>query len=91
LPVDQGALMSRDFTRGYGPEEFSLRKSKPGTYKIEASYYGNSQQVLAGATTIQLSFFTGFGTAQQNLQTVTLRLRDQRETVLVGAFEVKAN
>ncbi len=85
----QGGRMSRDFTRGYGPEEFSLKKAKPGKYKIEANYYGNSQQVLAGATTLQVKLVTGFGSPAQKEQTLTLRLKDRQETVLVGEFEVK--
>jgi Ca-activated chloride channel family protein len=85
----QGALMSSDFTGGYGPEEFSLRRAAPGKYRIEANYYGNRQQVLAGATTLQLSLFTAFGTARQKEQAITLRLKDRSETVFVGEFEIK--
>ncbi|MDL2356908.1 MAG: VIT domain-containing protein [Pseudomonadota bacterium] len=84
----QGGKISRDFTRGYGPEEFSLRRARPGKYRIEANYYGNRQQVLAGATTLQVKLFTGFGTARQKEQVITLRLKDKGETVYVGEFEV---
>jgi Ca-activated chloride channel family protein len=86
--TSQGGKMSRDFTRGYGPEEFSLHRARPGKYRIEANYYGNQQQVLAGATTLQVKLFTGFGGARQQEQTITLRLKDQGETVYVGEFEV---
>ncbi|WP_246022748.1 VIT domain-containing protein [Cognatilysobacter terrigena] len=85
----QGGHMSRDFTGGYGPEEFALRIAKPGRYKVEANYYGDRQQVVTGATTLQLWLSTRFGTAKQKDQRVTLRLRDDKETVLVGEFEVK--
>ena len=84
----QGGKMSRDFTGGYGPEEFSLRRARPGKYRIEANYYGNRQQVLAGATTLQVKLFTGFGTARQKEQVITLRLKDRGETVYVGEFEI---
>jgi Ca-activated chloride channel homolog len=84
----QGGRMSRDFTQGYGPEEFSLRKAKPGKYRIEANYYGNSQQLIAGDTTLQVKLTTAFGTSRQKEQMVTLRLKDRRDTVFVGEFEV---
>ncbi len=84
----QGGRMSRDFTQGYGPEEFSLRKAKPGKYKIEANYYGNSQQLIAGDTTLQVKLTTAFGTARQKEQMVTLRLKDRQDTVFVGEFDV---
>ena len=84
----QGGRLSRDFTQGYGPEEFSLRKATPGKYKIEANYYGNRQQVIAGATTLQVKLTTGFSSSRQKEQMVTLRLKDRQETVFVGEFEV---
>ena len=84
-----GGRMTRDFTGGYGPEEFSIRRARPGKYKIEANYYGNRQQVVAGATTLQVKLFTGFGTGRQKEQMITLRLKDRSETVFVGEFDVK--
>jgi tetratricopeptide (TPR) repeat protein len=85
----QGGRMSLDFTGGYGPEEFSLRSAKPGTYKIEANFFGHRQQTVAGATTLQVKLTTGFGTARAEEKIVTLRLKGQREVVYVGDFEVK--
>lgn len=85
----QGGLMSRDFTQGYGPEEFSLRDAKPGKYKVEANFYGNRQQIVAGATTLQMKLTTAFGTKNAKNETITLRLKDKGETVFVGEFEVK--
>ncbi|WP_164557758.1 DUF2135 domain-containing protein [Massilia atriviolacea] len=84
-----GARMSNDFTGGYGPEEFSVRRATPGKYRIEANYYGNRQQVVAGATTLQVKLFTAFGTPRQKEQAITLRLKDRSETVFVGEFDVK--
>lgn len=85
----QGGRMSQDFTGGYGPEEFSLRTAKPGRYKVEAQFYGNRQQIVAGATTLQLRLATRFGTADELEKIVTLRLKGRGEVVLVGEFEVK--
>jgi Ca-activated chloride channel homolog len=84
-----GAIMSRDFTRGYGPEEFLLKKAQPGKYTIEVNYYGNTQQVLAGATTIQVMLTTNFGIARQKTQEITLRLKDKKEVINVGEFDFK--
>jgi len=84
----QGGAMSRDFTGGYGPEEFSLKKAKPGRYLIQAQFYGHRQQVVAGATTLGLRLTTGFGTAAQKEERLTLRLKGQSEVVTVGEFVV---
>jgi Ca-activated chloride channel homolog len=85
----QGGLISDDFTGGYGPEEFVLRDAKPGKYKVEANFFGDRQQIVTGATTLNLMFSTGWGTRRQQDQRVTLRLSGQSETVFVGEFEVK--
>jgi Ca-activated chloride channel homolog len=84
----QGGAMSRDFTGGYGPEEFSLKQAKPGKYLIQAQFYGHNQQVVSGSTTLQLRLTTGFGTVKQQDQFVTLRLKGSKEVVTVGEFEV---
>jgi len=85
----QGGRISADFTGGYGPEEFLLRQAKPGKYRVQAQFYGHRQQTVSGSTSLQLNFFTGFGTAQQKEQSVTLRLQSKGEVVTVGEFEVK--
>ncbi|KIF81699.1 VIT domain-containing protein [Noviherbaspirillum autotrophicum] len=85
----QGGRMSRDFTGGYGPEEFSLREAKPGKYRIEANFFGSRQQIVAGATTLQVKLSSGFGTPSEKDQMITLRLKERGNTVFVGEFEVK--
>ncbi|MBX3607798.1 MAG: DUF2135 domain-containing protein [Piscinibacter sp.] len=84
----QGGRMSQDATGGYGPEEFSLRRAKPGVYRVEAQFYGHRQQVVASATTLQLVLSTGFATPRQRDRRVTLRLAEPKERVFVGEFEV---
>ena len=84
----QGGRMSLDFTGGYGPEEFSLKRAKPGKYKVEARYFGDRRQNVTGATTLQAKLTTKFGTTGQQEQIVTLRLQGRAETVFVGEFEV---
>ena len=85
----QGGQLSQDFTGGYGPEEFSLRRAKPGKYKVEANFFGDRQPLVTGATTLHLQLSTGWGGAAQRDQQVTLRLKDAKETILVGEFEVR--
>ncbi len=85
----QGGRMSLDFTGGYGPEEFSLKRAKPGKYKVEAQYFGDRRQAVTGPTTLQVKLATKFGTIEQKEQSVTLRLQGRREMVFVGEFEVK--
>lgn len=84
----QGGRMSRDFVGGYGPEEFSLRQAKPGTYTVKAQFYGHRQQIVAPATTLMLRLSTDFGQATQQDQDVVLRLSGRGDEVTVGTFTV---
>ncbi|MFN9130956.1 MAG: VIT domain-containing protein [bacterium] len=84
----QGGRMSNDFTGGYGPEEFSLRTAKPGTYTVKAQFYGHNQQIVAPATTLMMRLSTGFGTATQKDEDIVLRLSGSGQEVSVGTFTV---
>lgn len=84
----QGGRMSNDLTAGYGPEEFMLKKAIPGTYTVEANYYGSQQQLISGSVTLRLALITDFGKPKAKPQSVILRLEERQKTVLVGEFEV---
>ena len=81
--------MSPDCTRGYGPEAFTIRRALPGTYTVKVNYYGNTQQKLAGATTVQIDFQTAFSNEDGQRQSVTRRLQDKRDVIEVGKFVFK--
>ena len=84
----QGGRMSNDLTAGYGPEEFMLKQALPGTYTVEANYYGSQQQLISGSVTLRLALITDFGKHKAKQQSVILRLEEKQQTVLVGEFEV---
>lgn len=84
----QGGSLSRDFTGGYGPEEFSLKIAKPGTYRVETQFFGHNQQLIAGAITLMLRLSTKFGQTSQQDQYITVRLDKQKDKVLIGEFVV---
>lgn len=82
-----GGNVSRDFTQGYGPEEYIVRKAMHGTYKIQAEYYGSSSPTLAGAVTLQADVFTNYGRKTEQCKSITLRLAAKKETVDIGEIE----
>jgi Ca-activated chloride channel homolog len=81
-----GAAMSRDFTQGYGPEEYCLRRAMSGEYKIQANYYGSSQTSLVGPATVQATVITHFGRPDEKRQSLTVRLATQKDVVDVGTI-----
>ena len=82
-----GGLVSRDFTGGYGPEEYLVRRAMHGTYDIKANYYGSRAVELLGAVTVQVDVFTGFGRPSEQHKSLTLRLKAAKETVDIGQIE----
>jgi len=87
----QGGAMSRDFTGGYGPEEFVLRNPKPGAYTVHVNYYGSRLSRLSRGVVINLVLQSGFGTPHMRQETVSMRLLEKSGKVLVGGFTVSAD
>ena len=79
-----GGRMSRDFTSGYGPEEYSVRKAMKGKYKIQANYYGNHASTLMGPVTITIDIYTNYGRKNQAMKRITKRLESKKEIVNLG-------
>ena len=82
-----GGLLSRDFTDGYGPEEYCLRRLMAGKYAIQANFYGSRQQELTGPCTVAATVYTDFGRPTEKKQSLTLRLVEAKEVVDIGSVE----
>lgn len=79
-----GGRLSRDFTHGYGPEEFCLKIAQKGNYKIQAHYYGAHQQQILQPVTVQAEVFTNFGTEEQKCELLTLQLKNVDGDYTIG-------
>jgi hypothetical protein len=76
-----GGFLSRDFTHGYGPEEYLLKDPIAGNYKIRARYFEDHQRNLLGPVTVKAVIFTNWARPDEKRQELTFRL-DQ-----IGQFE----
>ena len=81
-----GGLLSHDFTDGYGPEEYCLRKLMPGKYLIQANFFGSRQQELTGPATVQATVITNFGRPNEKRQALTIRLKDVKQVIDLGTI-----
>ncbi len=82
-----GGLVSTDFTQGYGPEEYVLRRAMPGDYVVKANFFGSSAQALQGAVTLRLELITNFGRPNEKRQSTTVRLTEAKDTFTVGTLK----
>jgi Vault protein inter-alpha-trypsin domain/CarboxypepD_reg-like domain/Uncharacterized protein conserved in bacteria (DUF2135) len=68
-----GARFSKDFTEGYGPEQYLLRHAMPGKYQIRTNYYGERALTENGPATVMVEIYTTKnGKTTRKLQTIQL-------------------
>ncbi len=79
-----GGMVTRDFTQGYGPEVYAIRRAMRGRYTIKAKFYGSSAAKLAGAVTLQVDVYTNYGRRNQRRRSLTLRLTKKKDMFVVG-------
>jgi len=76
-----GGRMSRDFTDGYGPEEYTVRKAMKGKYKIQANFYGSRLLSATGGITLKVDVYTKYGTPLENHQTFSVKVKTKKEVI----------
>jgi tetratricopeptide (TPR) repeat protein len=82
-----GGRISNDFTQGYGPEEYLIRKAPKGRYHIQAHYYGNHRPTLSGKAILTVQFFQYYGTPYEVRRVITRRLGEVNEEIDLATFE----
>jgi len=82
-----GGAVSRDMTRGYGPEEYMVHKAMHGVYTIRARYYGSRSVKITGGVTIQVDIYTNFGRKNEDHKSITVQLKDAKEMITIGQIE----
>lgn len=83
-----GGRISHDMTRGFGPEQFLLKKATKGTYKIEIDYYGDTQVTIAGPTTVMAELYTHYGTPQEKKELIVLQMKkEDKGGVYIGDLD----
>lgn len=75
-----GGRISRDFTRGYGPEQFMVKKALKGKYQVKLHYYGDRQQKIAGPTTVMAEIYLNYGKPNQERKVVVLQMEKKGDT-----------
>ncbi|RQO78648.1 hypothetical protein DBR40_06820 [Pedobacter sp. KBW01] len=69
-----GGRISNDFTAGYGPEQFMIKKAPKGKYKIEVNYFGDRQINISGPTTVTAEIYTQYATGKQQRKVIVMPL-----------------
>jgi uncharacterized protein YfaP (DUF2135 family) len=79
----QGGTLDTDVTTGFGPETFTQARATPGTYRVQAHYYGG-----AAPTRVRVTVVRGEGTPQEERTELGGVLLRPQEVLEVGEFVV---
>ncbi len=82
-----GGMISDDFTGGYGPEEYMVRRAMPGIYRIKAHFYGSQSVELLGSVTVQADIYTHYGRPGQKCKSLTFQLKQKEDVYEMGEIE----
>ncbi|SMP34874.1 VIT domain-containing protein [Chryseobacterium profundimaris] len=86
-----GGRLSDDFTGGFGPEQFLLKKAVKGKYKIQTNFYGEQQTGVAGPTAIMAEIYINYATGKQERKVVVFQNqkddKEKEDGILIGEFE----
>ncbi|MCI9844152.1 VIT domain-containing protein [Flavobacterium pectinovorum] len=71
--TEAGAKFSKDFTQGYGPEQYLIRNAVKGKYQIKSNYFGETELTENGPATIMVEIYTTkAGKTVRTLKTIQL-------------------
>lgn len=87
-----GGRLSDDFTGGFGPEQFLLKKAISGTYKIQTNFFGENQATVSGPTSLMAEIFINYASGKQERQIVVFNKSKKSNTgngdgVLIAEFK----
>jgi TonB-dependent SusC/RagA subfamily outer membrane receptor len=71
--TEAGARFSKDFTQGYGPEQYLIRNAIKGKYLVKTNYFGESTLTENGPATVMVEIYiTKNGITEKKIQTIQL-------------------
>jgi hypothetical protein len=73
-----GGRISADNTRGYGPEQFLLKRAVKGKYRIVIDYFGDNQFTDVGPSTIMAEIYTKYADKTEQRKVVCLQLSKEK-------------
>lgn len=79
-----GGRYPHDFTQGFGPEEYMIKKAPEGKYTIRTNNFADHRQSIAGATTVYLDIYTNYGRPNQKHERTFVRAENVKDNNTIG-------
>ncbi len=85
---EAGARFSKDFTQGYGPEQYLIRNAIKGKYLVKTNYFGESTLTENGPATVMVEIYTTKnGITTKKIK--TLQLGKIKENQVLAEINIK--
>ncbi len=80
-----GGELTRDVTRGYGPEMYVMKKAQKGAYKVRAHYFASDRNRTGARTKVQALIVEGWGRPTERVteKVVTLEYNKDKHDIAV--------
>ncbi|MBZ4037197.1 carboxypeptidase-like regulatory domain-containing protein [Flavobacterium sp. 17A] len=77
-----GGRFSKDFTEGYGPEQYIIRNAVKGKYQIKTNFFGETELTENGPSTVMVEIYTTkTGKVSRTLKTIQIDKVKENETL----------
>ncbi|EJL34868.1 Vault protein inter-alpha-trypsin [Caulobacter sp. AP07] len=84
-----GGRLSNDMTRGFGPEEYLLRRAPNGEYVLRVNVYAGDVLDPNGPSTVRVRLFRDWGRRNEKQETFTIELKKGDDGAMkVGRFAI---
>jgi Ca-activated chloride channel family protein len=83
-----GSWLPFDNTSGFGPEEYLLKKSTKGLYKVKADFYSNNSVEAFGPVTVRVDFYRNYGRKNEVHKSATVRLEETEGEFDIAEIEI---
>jgi tetratricopeptide (TPR) repeat protein len=83
-----GGEISKDMTKGFGPEEFKQKFSYKGFYYVKVNYYGDRYQKIETPTFMKVTIFRNYGRVNQEKEVKVIRLTGRSKKHLVERIAI---
>lgn len=68
-----GGRISNDFTDGFGPEQFLLKKAIKGKYQIKTNFFGERRVTVSGPPTLMAEVYLRYASGQEERKVVVFQ------------------
>lgn len=84
----QGGELVQNLSQGYGPEEFTLKSAKSGSYFIMINYFPEIESEENKPTFLKLTLFKNYGKPNQTKDIKIIELSESKDNYMVAKLEI---